>query len=373
MTSRPLAIVCTQSDLVSDYRIHKMSTTLKTAGFDVQYVTRSHHLHKDKPTADIHIMRLLFERGPLFYAEFNLRLLWHLLWRRCRLVVSIDLDTLAACYIASRITGKQLLWDSHEYFPEVPEIADKPAVKWVWNKVQDIFVPHLNHCVTVCQSIADIFFQRYGKQFHVIRNAPLSTRATDHQAIPSQYPRNTFTILYLGAVNIGRGVEETIQALTQLPDCRLLVVGEGDVYQQCISLAQSTGVADRVIFTGRKPFNQLAPYMHQADLGICLFRNLSLNYYYCLPNRLFDFIQAGLPLMAVDFPEISRIVKGYNVGITMPEISVQGIVDAVRYAQSHPDEVAIWKKNMQTAAQELIWENDAKTLLPELQAIIHQD
>jgi len=371
--SRPLAIICTQSDLISDYRIHKMSFTLRQVGFDVQYVTRSHHLHKDKPADDLHIMRLLFERGPLFYAEFNLRLWWHLLWRRCRLVVSVDLDSLAGCFLASRMTGKQLLWDSHEYFPEVPEIANKPVVKWVWNKIQDIFVPHLNHCVTVCQSIADIFQQRYGKHFHVIRNAPLSTRALDYSTIPSQNHSRPFTILYVGAVNIGRGVEESIEALTQLPDCRLLVVGDGDVYQQCVDLAESLGVSNQVTFTGRKPFNMLTQYMQQADLGICLFRNLSLNYYYCLPNRLFDFIQAGLPVMAVDFPEVSRIVKGYNVGITMPEISVGGIVEAVRFAQSHPNEVSLWKNNMQIAAKELVWENDAHSIIAELSDIIHQD
>lgn len=371
--SRPLALVCTQSDLVSDYRIHKMSVTLRQVGFDVKYVTRSHRLHKDVESSDLHIMKLLFERGPLFYAELNFRLLLHLLRHRCRLVVSIDLDTLPGCFLASCITGKQLMWDSHEYFPEVPEIANKPFVKWVWNKVQDIFVPHLDHCVTVCQSIADIFKARYGKDFHVVRNAPLASRASDYQTTSSDSSARPFTILYVGAVNIGRGVEESIQALTSLPDCRLVVVGEGDVYQKCILLASDLGVSERVTFTGRKPFSELTQYMHQADLGICLFRNLSLNYYYCLPNRLFDFIQAGLPVMAVDFPEVSRIVKGYNVGITMPEISVDGILNAVRYVQGHPDDVELWKRNMQTAAKELVWENDTQSLISELSDIIYQD
>lgn len=362
-----IALICTQSDLTNDYRIHKLSTTLEAAGFQVKYLTRSHSRHKCQETNSLHIMQLLTERGPLFYLEFNLRLIWHLLKTKVDLVVSIDLDTLMGCYIGSKLSRKQLLFDSHEYFPESPEIAHKPFVKWVWKKVQDAFVPRVKYNVTVCQSIADKFNDLYGKNFLVVRNAPLQAERRNSQGTVRTDSR--FTILFQGMINIGRHVDTIIRALPSLPDCRFLVVGEGDVYQDARNLARQLNVEDRVEFTGLRPYGELGRYMGVADLGVCLFDNISLNYYWCLPNRLFDFIHAGLPMLAVDFPEIKRVIEGYNIGRCMHQPTVDNVVKEINYIRSNPQKVQQWKNNMKIAAEQLTWEHDAEPLLAVLKQI----
>ncbi len=380
MTQPRKAVICSQSNFATDYRIEKMRQTLTSLGYDVTLLGRSHP-HDGRKAADgVVYMRHLFWHGPLFYAELNLRLFFRLLFgRRWDLIVSVDLDTLLGCQVAARLRSIRLMWDSHELFPEVPEIANKPKVKKVWWAIQNFCVPRLREsdlAVTVCQSIADIFFERYGREFLVVRNAPLAARAaeiaranTDAVSVP-----HPFTILYQGAVNVGRGIEETIRALRQLPDCRFLVVGDGDVLASAKALAAEVGVADRVEFVGRVPFVDLAPYMAKSDVGIVFMQNLCLNYYYALPNRVFDFVQAGLPILGSRFPEIAAIVENQKddysnplpVGLCIDDTEPDTIARAIRQIMVDPDMVARWRGNVKHLAPRLTWEADAEKIVKQL-------
>lgn len=353
------AVICSQSNFATDYRIEKMRQTLTDCGFDVSLLGRAHPREERVGGAAVHYMRLLFWRGPLFYAELNLRLAMRLLAGGADLIVSIDLDTLAGCMIASRLRSSRLMFDSHELFPEVPEIAGKPLVKKVWQAVQDFCVPRLRPtdvAVTVCQSIADIFYHRYGRRFLVVRNAPLAGRALPSaEGGPSARP---FTILYQGAVNVGRGVEEIIGALPSLPLCHFTVVGDGDVLPGAKALARALGVEDRVSFVGRVPFERLAPFMAGADIGVVIMKDLSLNQRYALPNRLFDFIQAELPIIANRLPEMEKIVDGEDVGMCVDEVSAESVAKAIESVMSRPDDVARWRRNMRMLAPRLTWQNE---------------
>lgn len=353
------AIICSQSNFTTDYRIEKMRRTLTDCGYEVSLLGRSHPCERRLSTHGIHYMRLLFWHGPLFYAELNIRLMLHLLLhRRVDLVVAIDLDTLAACLVASRLRGERLMFDSHELFPEVPEIAGKPFVKRVWQSVQDFCVPRMRPSdvrVTVCQSIADVFARRYGAAFHVVRNVPLAGRAIAPVELSPDGSR-PFTLLYQGAVNVGRGVEEVIAALSRLSGCRFVVVGDGDVMPEARRLAAELGVESRVEFVGRVPFDRLAPYMAQADLGIVMMKNLSLNQYYALPNRVFDFIQAGLPIVANRLPEMARIVEGEDVGMLIDDISPEAVAEAVEAVMADPARRRRWHSNMLVLSHVLTWQ-----------------
>jgi len=364
------AVICSQSNFTTDYRIEKMRQTLVSLGYDVTLLGRSHP-HEDRTNAPgIRYLRLLFWHGALFYAELNFRLFLALLFgKRADLIVSIDLDTLAGCQAAARLRHIRLLWDSHELFPEVPEIAGKPFVKKVWWAVQNFCVPRLRKAdvaVTVCQSIADIFKERYGRQFLVVRNAPLASRAMQIVNTSPDTDR-PFTLLYQGAVNVGRGIEETILALPSMPDVRLVVVGGGDVLEEVKALAVKTGVNDRVDFVGRVPFSQLPPYMAAADMGLVFMRNLCLNYYYALPNRVFDFVQARLPILANRLPEIERIVEGEDVGACIEDLTPEAIAKAVNDIKDNKERLTLWRKNMTTLSTKLTWDNEIENLRHILQ------
>lgn len=372
--NRRLATICSQSNFATDYRVEKMRRTLSSLGYSVTLLGRSHPREGRRGGGGTKYMRLLFWRGPLFYFEFNVRLFLRLLLGgRQTLVVSIDLDTLPGCLAAARLRGFRLMWDSHELFPEVPEIAHKPFVRRAWWQIQDLCVPCLRPgdiCVTVCQSIADILRERYGRRFLVVRNAPARDRL-EAVAEAQRDGRATrpFTLLYQGAVNMGRGVEEAIEALAELPGCRLVVVGDGDVLGAARRLAVRVGVADRVEFVGRVAFGRLPAYMADADMGLVMLRDLCLNYRYALPNRVFDFIGAGLPILAYRLPEIEKIVEDEDVGMCIERLAAKDLAEAVRLVMSRPEMLERWRGNMLRLAPSLTWEAETAELVGTLTAV----
>ena len=362
--ARKRAVICSQNGFSTDYRVFKLSETLRESGYEVTLLGRRHPRRDESEREGVSLMRLLFWRGPLFYAEFNWRLALRLLFgKRYDLVVSIDLDTLPGCVIGSKLRGERLLFDSHEYFPGMPEIAHKPFVKWVWGKMADIFIPKADILMTVCSSVARLYCERSGGRkydFIIVRNVPLSSRAVAVQA--HERHDGSFNILYQGAVNVGRGVEEAVEALPSLPGCRLTVVGDGDVMETVRGKVAELHLESRVSIVGRKAFSELPPYMAEADLGLVVLRDMSENYHSALPNRLFDFIHAGLPVVGSDLPEIAAVVRGEDIGVCIEELTPKAIVEAVGYAMHHPEKMQAWRQNMKRIAPAYVWERDAAPL-----------
>ena len=168
------AIVSVINDLVTDQRVNKSCLALQKAGYEVLLVGRKQRKSPpmdERPYAT-HRMKLLFEKGPLFYAEYNIRLFFFLLFHRAYLLLSNDLDTILPNYCISRLKGRKMIFDSHEYFTETPELVHRPKVQRVWKRIEGYVVPNLDEMITVCDSIADLFRKKYGVNCHVIRNIP---------------------------------------------------------------------------------------------------------------------------------------------------------------------------------------------------------
>src|SRR5208283_1226470 len=126
-------ILSVTNDLVTDQRVHRVASTIFNLGNDVLLIgrIRKDSLPVTRPYRTLR-MRLLFNQGPLFYAEYNVRLFVFLLFQRVDVLVSNDLDTLLANYLVFRILNKELVYDTHEYFTGVPELKNRPVVRCIW-------------------------------------------------------------------------------------------------------------------------------------------------------------------------------------------------------------------------------------------------
>ena len=361
------AIVSVINDLVTDQRVNKSCLALQKAGYEVLLVGRKQR--KSPPMEErpytTHRMKLLFEKGPLFYAEYNIRLFFFLLFHRANLLLSNDLDTILPNYFISRLKDCKMLFDSHEYFTETPELVNRPRVQKVWKRIEGFVVPKLDEMITVCDSIAELFREKYGVKCHVIRNIP-SKKAMppkgDKAAL--DLPTDKHLLVLQGSgINIQRGAEELVQAMQYLDDFLLMIIGGGDVLPILKQMVEQLQITERVRFFPRMPYQQMMAYTQLAELGFCLDKDTNLNYRFSLPNKLFDFIQAGVPIIASHLTEIEKIIRQYDLGLFIESHEPTTIAATIKDALSDAERYGCWKQHLAVAAQDLCWENEEQKLL----------
>ncbi|HNR20313.1 MAG TPA: glycosyltransferase [Bacteroidia bacterium] len=370
MPTSKKVIISVISDLATDQRVHRSALTLHEMGYDVSLVGRK--LRKslaldERPYKTIRL-NLLFEKGVFMYAEWHVRLFFYLLLNKCCLLFANDLDTLLPNYLASKIYQLPIIYDSHEYFTEVPELQNNPFRKKVWKRVEQYIFPRLKHTITVNDSIAGLFYKNYGKKPLVVRNVPLANNFNRVNNIAffkteNEIPEDKKIIIIQGAgINIQRGAEEAVEAMKHLPDCVLLVIGSGDVYNTLLKLSAEHNVGERIVFISRLPYSDLMEFTQIADVGLTLDKNTNINYRYSLPNKLFDYIQAGIPVISSDLTEVTAIVKKFDIGMVINNVTPSEIANAIKNLFRDNETYTTYRNNTKAAAAELNWSVERKKL-----------
>jgi glycosyltransferase involved in cell wall biosynthesis len=362
-------ILAVTNDISTDQRVIRTAHTLHDMKARVTIIGR--RFGKPVEYTDLQFkairMKLVFNRGALFYAEYNLRLFWRLMIMKADILISNDLDTLPAVYLASKIRNTSLLYDSHEYFTEVPELMGRRGVQRVWEWIESLMLPHILHACTVSSPIARAYQNKYGIKMQVIRNLPFKSDQTS-KPFPALRNGSEKIILYQGSLNMGRGLEMAIQAIQFTSNVRLILIGKGDLENKLKQLVLTLGLQDRITFTGRLSPDQLIGYTIQADLGISLEEDLGLNYRFALPNKVFDYIQAEVPVLVSDLPEIRALVEEYKVGMINHSMNAEELGALFTLILSNDDQLQEWKNNLKIAADELCWEKEESKLIALVQS-----
>lgn len=363
---QPKAIVSVTNDLYTDQRVDKVCNFLVSQGYEVLLVGRKRKNSLPLPprSYQTHRMHLLFDKGALFYAEYNLRLFFFLLVRRVNVFVSNDLDTLLANYSASVFKPKaRLVYDSHEYFTEVPELQGRTAKK-VWEKIEAFIFPKLKTIYTVNKSIADLYSKKYNKQLEVVRNvSPLWKSENILSRAELGLPENTPIIIIQGSgINIDRGGEEAVEAMKQIENACLIFVGDGDVVPQLKRYVQENNLQEKVLFFGKQPYQRMMNYTHHACIGLTLDKDTNINYRYSLPNKLFDYIHTNTAVVCTPLVEVKRIVEEYQIGKVLYEFTSDTLADMLNKLLQ--DEVALnrYRESCEKAKSQLNWENETEVL-----------
>lgn len=363
------AIVSVINDLSTDQRVHKVCCSLQKMGYEVTLVGRKQRksLSLQNRTYATKRMFLLFEKGPLFYLEYQKRLFFYLLFHKADVLVSNDLDTLLPNFLISKIKGATLVYDSHELFCEVPELQSNPIKKNTWKRLERFLFPKLKYVFTVNDSIAKIYSDEYKIQLKVLRNMPLLANQQQLKQISKKelaIPEDKKIIVLQGAgINIDRGAEEAVEAMKYVEKAVLLIIGSGDVIDVLHQLVQQFNLQEKVIFIGKVPFEKLLQYTYHADLGLTLDKDTNVNYKYSLPNKLFDYIHAGVPVLSSPLVEVRNIIEKYNVGDCISSHNPEHIAQKIAGILSNTSLLIEWKKNCKIAAEKLNWENEEKQLI----------
>jgi glycosyltransferase involved in cell wall biosynthesis len=352
-------IMTVTNDLAFDQRMIRICTSLSENGYKVILVGRLKRKSITLESQNFNQKRIkcLFEQGKLFYMEYNIKLLFYLLFKKFDIVCAIDLDTLMPGYIAAKTKGKHIVFDAHEYFPEVPEVIERPFVQKAWYTLERSILPNIDYAYTVSESIANIYQKEYKTPFLTIRNMPILSPKTEIKSIS----KDDRYILYQGALNEGRGLEELLTAMP-LIDCKLVLAGEGDLSLRLRKLARKLKIHDKVKFLGFVPPHKLKSLTENAYIGFNVSKNLGLSYYYSLNNKFFDYIHAGLPSITNDFPEYRKLNEEFEVAVLI-DLSVGNISMSMNELLENDNHYKQLKSNCFLARNLYNWENEEKKLL----------
>jgi len=370
-TNKKIAIVSVINDLVTDARVNKTCFVLKECGYDVVLIGRvlpSSLSIPDWPFQCIR-MKLFFKKGPLFYFFFNLRLFFKLLFLKADLLYANDLDTLLPNYLVSKIKKVPLIYDSHELFCEVPELQNSFIKRKIWLSLENWIVPKLTFAVTVNESIAEVFKTQYQVPFEAIRNisnVELDFKPKSRSEL--NLPQNKKIILLQGAgINIDRGAEELIEAMQHVNNALLLIIGSGDVWEILKQKITELNLYEKITLIEKLPKSQLMHYTYNADLGLSIDKNTNLNYFFSLPNKIFDYIHSGVPILASRLPEIEKIISQNHIGAFIENHEPEHIAHQINTILNSP-QLLEFKKNTIKAKNELNWDLEKQKLIHVIQS-----
>jgi len=361
----PKIIFTVTNDLSYDQRMHRIAGSLAEAGYGVLLVGRE---LKDsiplKPKA-FQQKRLwcFFSKGFLFYAEYNLRLIFFLLFQKAEIICAIDLDTILSVYFVTAIKWQKRVYDAHELFTEQKEIISRQSIHKIWLTIERFAVPKFTKGYTVNNFIAGEFLNRYGVNYEVIRNLPRLSQQVEHSLEMKQK-----WLIYQGAVNEGRCFETLVPAMKEV-NAKLVICGKGNFFEQVKELIRLHKLEDKVELRGYVSPDELIQLTPTAWLGITLFESEGMNQYHSLSNRFFDYIMAGIPQLCVNYPEYAAINNQYNIAYLVNDTQVGTITLALNNLLANDVLYQQLKANCMQARTILNWELKQQILLDFYKAL----
>lgn len=322
--SRKHIVFTVTNALNGDQRMQRICSSLVEAGFRVTLVGWEYPDSKPLTEQSFEQVRLpmRFTKGKLRYAEYNWKLWKFLPSLAPDIIGAIDLDTIIPCLKVAQRLKVPISYDAHEYFTELEEIVRRPFVHWVWRKVEAYAVPKIPVGYAVSDSYVRLFKEKYGVDYTVIRNATVKRDRLPKEA--SRVP----IILYQGAVNEGRALDQVILAMKEV-DAQLVICGVGDLYESLQAFTREQGLTEKVVFKGFVAPPDLRKITAQAHIGLTLFETRGKSNYYSLANRFFDYMHAGVPQVCNAYPEYAQINATFNLATLIAEPRAALIAEAI--------------------------------------------
>lgn len=265
-----------------------------------------------------------------------------------------------------------LIYDSHEF--EYARNVNRSVVLKLWIKYLERFL--IKRCafsIMVNQIIAEEVKKLHGLSELpiVVRNIPqywklnLDIIKEKKKDFKKKYgiKDSDALIVYQGNLMNGRGIEKSVEALQYVKNAYILFLGNCDKTYKgvIINLAQSNGVEKRIIFHPAVSHSELWKFTGMADVGLCNIDNVCQSYYYSLPNKLFEYIQALVPVVGSDFPEIARVIRNYGIGKCCNPEDPYSIANAINEVIQLKSD-ATFDNNLKEAKRVLCWENESAVL-----------
>lgn len=350
-----------------DSRVNNLYSSLIECGYSVRITAFDLYTKNfKKVTGDISIFPLERKKPTSkFYFNFARTLCSQLRNGRADIYFAEDIYTLPfAAYYARKNKGK-LIYNSRELYAFLGGHAKKKHLSFLLRTIEKIFIKKCNLVLTTGELDTQFLEKMYSiSNVITVRNIPAYSRPDNSIDLRKELniPEDKVILLYQGVLLKGRGIQKVFKALQRIDNAVFLILGEGEQRAGFGKLAEELGVADKVIYYGMVPHSKLVNYSAAADAGIALIENISLSYYYALPNKLFEYIMAGVPVISSTLPQMKKIVDDYGVGITANAENEEDVYIAVRDFIADREAMKVYKENCLNAAKELNWQMEFEKL-----------
>lgn len=356
------------NDLHFDYRIFREATSLHRAGHQVTIIAAAFDSSPLEGWDDFEIQLIPIDRNRSLrrlYPDFWRRAFPLLLAARPDAYHAHDLDVLWPAARAAKRLDRPLVYDSHEFWIEQSSLVDRPLMRALWSALERRLIGRVDRVITVSASIAQDLEARYGlEDVLVLRNLPLFRERIDSDLIRQtlDLPADRPIVLYQGGFLTDNGLSEQIEAAAAFEQAALVLIGDGPNEAALREQVRAGGLEDRVYFIPRVPFHLLHNYTCSADVGLCLIKGSGKSFYYSLPNKLFEYMMAGLPVLASNFPEMQRVVDETAAGATADPADVDVIREQITALLEDPARRAASSRASLAAARRYNWEREADHL-----------
>lgn len=304
-----------------------------------------------------------------------------LLWmRRVRpdIIHIHDADRLLIGFIGHLLLGCHFVYDAHEFVAGLLVDGTRRS-RWTrrWHlALERLLASRALAVITVNDAIAERLRNRYRlRNVAVVHNFPLLTPLPcDGGRLRERLPeriRNRPILVYQGRLTSSRGIEVFIQTIARVPAAGGVIIGSGPLRSALEALAAELRVEDRLVFVPEVPWRELAAYTAGADLGFCLSQPTCENNVLALPNKLFEYLMAGVPVIASDYPILRRYIVGENAGLLVSPDNPEHISEAVAALLADPDRLSLMRRNARRAAQRYNWTGEER-ILTTLYSRVHE-
>jgi len=363
---RELSVV---SEFDCEVRVCSLGLNDHIKAFDTYTVyQRKYVLSKNSLIRKFQVLYNLFLREPNYLRHQNAYCI------SCHDLIALFVGWMSTWFIPKK-KKPLLIYDSHEF--EIGRNVDgkrNKLTKFIIPKLEKFLIRKSAFSIMVNDSIANEVQRIYElkEKAVIVRNIPnywviddeVCNKRRKEICAQLRITDDTFIVMYHGGIARNRGIEKLLLSIQSSKNVVAVILGYGDkaYIEQLKQLSEQLSIAERILFHEAVPIDILWQYVGAADVGMITIPAVSKSYYYMLPNKLFENIQSETPIIGSSFPEISKIVNKYDIGLLVDPENDGEIVNAIEQMRTDKDMYSRFKKNIKKAKEELCWENEHKAL-----------
>jgi glycosyltransferase involved in cell wall biosynthesis len=374
--SAPKITVLTMSNLVYEANLHRKVTALALK-YDVTLFAVDNGEINEALWKSVNLVRVKISHISTTLKMFHylIKSLRFLCRHKADLYIAYDVYPLLPLRVKYTFEKMNYIYDSVELFQGINSLIGKRIRKKIWYFYEKFGISGAKAAFTVCDLDAKYLKRLYQLPYHpgIVRNIPIFKGKTDKAHLKNiNIPEHFKVGIYQGMLMAGRGLELIVSAVKNIENIVILIVGDGPLMSPLKKKVQKYSIENKIIFCGLVPFNELSAYTALADFGLTVIDGKGMSYYHALPNKLFEYIQAGIPVIGSNYPEIEKIILGEKIGLTVNPNSTPKLEAALRKLIA-PEYFPLFKENVNKIKDKYTWEKESERYMDIVDSQLNMD